>query len=348
VIEELPGYADWTNGVLVRTEDEAVRLFCLPYAGGGASVFRFLKADLAHVAGVYPIQLPGREGRWQQRPHTDLPDLIRALDDGLGPILDRPFALFGHSMGAFIAFEWARHLRRQHRPGPALLAVSGARAPQIPDPDPPVHGEPPGRLLAEMTRLDGIPREVLQHPEFVDLLLPILRADLAVCETYRYLDEPPLDCPIVVYGGAQDEKVPSALLLPWRVQTTASFQVRLFPGKHFFFVNESRAAVAQALASDVQSAVGATATPTLKSRADFEGAIAQIWRDVLHLPKVGLDDNFFDLGGNSLLAIQAHAKLRHVVSQRVSVLDLFRYPTVRSLAGTLGTSKEGVPHWARM
>src|SRR5215510_2889958 len=104
-------------------------------------------------------------------------------------------------MGAFIAFELARQLRRENRPGPTALIVSAARAPQIPDPDPPIHMVPTELLLEELRGFDGIPANLLAHPELVSLLVPTLRADLAMCETYAYNDEPPLACPISVYGG---------------------------------------------------------------------------------------------------------------------------------------------------
>ena len=135
---ELPATTNWTNGITPRAvQSDVVRLFCFPHAGGGASVFRFWTTELAPGIEVYPIQLPGREGRWLEPPLTRISALVPALSEALRPLLQPPYAFFGHSMGAFVAFELARQLRRENRPGPATLIVSAARAPQIPDPDPP-------------------------------------------------------------------------------------------------------------------------------------------------------------------------------------------------------------------
>jgi surfactin synthase thioesterase subunit len=338
---ELPATTSWINRIAVGPgQSNVVRLFCFPHAGGGASVFRFWTTELAPQIEVYPIQLPGREGRWREPPLTRISVLVPLLSEALRPLLHPPYAFFGHSMGAFIAFELARQLRRENRSGPATLIVSAARAPQIPDPDPPVHMMSAELLLEDLKRFDGIPQDLLAHPELVSLLLPTLRADLAICETYAYDDEPPLSCPISVYGGEHDEKVSLEQLTLWKVQSSGSFQLRVFPGKHFFFLKEARSAVAQALRKELlRYAGGADHATGLAPRAHLEQMIANIWSELLHVPHVGLDDNFFDLGGNSLLMVQAFVKLHEASTTTLSVLDLFRYPTVRLLASAMGVER---------
>lgn len=340
---ELSAASNWTSGITARpAQSDVIRLFCFPYAGGGASVFRSWTTELSPAVEVCPVRLPGREDRWREPPLTELSALVPAISEGLAPFLQPPFGFFGHSMGAFVAFELARQLRREDRRGPAILIVSGARAPQIPDPDPQSHLLPADELLADLQRLGGIPSEFLHHRELVSLLLPTLRADLSMCETYAYRDEPPLGCPIAAYGGQHDDKTPIEHLAPWKTQTSRAFQLRMFPGNHFFFLKEARAAVMQALRDELRGhSRVAAAPPVLSPRASVERVIAGVWREVLRVPSVGLDDSFFDLGGNSLLMVQAYVKLRDATKTTLTVLDLFRHPTIRLLASAIEPSGSG-------
>ena len=212
-----------------------LRLFCFPYAGGGASIFRDWAASLPASVEVCPIQLPGRESRIQERPFHRVTALVSALSCALQPYLDKPFAFWGHSMGALIAFELARQLRRENKPGPLHLLVSGHRAPQLPDSVPPIHQLPEREFVRELRLLNGTPETVLQHAELMQLMMPILRADFALAETYTYTVEAPLDCSISVFGGLQDERVGNNDLKPWQEQTWQDFSLRLFPGDHFYF-----------------------------------------------------------------------------------------------------------------
>jgi surfactin synthase thioesterase subunit len=340
-IEEPRAINGWTSNVAEREAPaDAIRLFCFPHAGGGASIFRPWLNELGPGVAVYPLQLPGREGRWLEPPVTRMSALIPQLYQALRPVLRPPFAFFGHSMGAFIAFELARQLRREYQPGPAALIVSAARAPQIPDPDPPVHRMAPDELLEHFKRLDSIPQELLDHPEVVSLLLPTLRADMELCETYFYAPEPPLSCSIAAYSGDHDCRAPREHLNAWGSQTGSEFRMRFFPGDHFYFVKEAHEAVNRALQEDLERYCRTAAIPAgLASGTAIERTIAQVWAEVLRTPHIGLDDNFFDLGGNSLLMILAYSKLRQVTSTTLSVLDLFRYPTVRLLAGAIGATQ---------
>ena len=212
-----------------------LRLFCFPYAGTGASIFRTWSDSLPADVEVCPVQFPGRGTRLMETPFTQLSPLVQALAQALVPLLDRPFAFFGHSLGAMVGFELARQLRRQSGVQPVRLFVSADRAPQIPHRDRPIHALPEEEFLHELRRLNGIPGKVLEEADLMQIMLPVLRADLAVYETYVYSSEPPLNCPISTFGGLQDHRVSRGDLEAWRDQTSVSFSLRMFPGDHFFW-----------------------------------------------------------------------------------------------------------------
>jgi medium-chain acyl-[acyl-carrier-protein] hydrolase len=211
-----------------------LRLFCFPYAGAGALIFRNWPEGLPADIEVCPVQLPGRGTRLTERPFTQLSPLVEALAQALVPLLDRPFAFFGHSLGALISFELARRVRRRYGVHPVRLFVSAGRAPQIPHRGPPIHVLPEKEFLAELRRLNGTPGELLDHQELMEIMLPILRADFELYETYVYSSELPLNCAISAFGGLQDRSVNDSDLEAWRAQTSVSFSLRMFPGDHFF------------------------------------------------------------------------------------------------------------------
>lgn len=211
-----------------------LRLLCFPYAGAGASIFRTWSSALPADVELCPIQLPGRETRMLERPYTRLSPLVEALGAALIPLLDKPFALFGHSLGTLIAFELARRLRETYSVSPVRLIVSAGAAPQLSHRGTPVHNLPETEFLAELRRLNGTPIELLNHAELMEILLPLLRADFALYETYQYSVAPALNCPITAFGGLQDRRVEQADLAAWSVQTDNSFALRMFPGDHFF------------------------------------------------------------------------------------------------------------------
>lgn len=224
----------WTS--FRRTGPEPrLRLFCFPYAGASALIYRAWPATLPSEVEVCPIQLPGRGARSTEPPFTQLSPLVEALAQALAPLLNIPFAFFGHSLGALISFELARRLRGNYGINPVHLFVSAARAPQIPSRGSPIHCLPDGEFLAELRRLDGTPADLLENKEFMEIMLPLLRADFSVFETYKYLNGSALDCPISVFGGLHDRRVSSVDLDAWHDQTNASFSLQMFPGGHFFF-----------------------------------------------------------------------------------------------------------------
>lgn len=232
-----------------------LRLFCVPYAGGGDAVFRTWWQGLPDDIELCAVRLPGRGPRFQEPPIARLTPLVHALADALDPEVARPYALFGHSMGARIAFELARELRRRGRSEPALLAVSGRPAPHYPLRDP-MSALTNDQLLERLRQLGGTPEEVLREPELMEMFLPIVRADLEVNEVEAHRPEAPLDCPIVAFGGSHDERCSRDELQGWRDHTRGGFALEIFPGGHFFVHDAGRgllAALTRALAPHTAS-----------------------------------------------------------------------------------------------
>jgi medium-chain acyl-[acyl-carrier-protein] hydrolase len=150
------------------------------------------------------------------------------------PVLDRPFVFFGHSLGAILSFEVARRLRRGWRIQPTCLFTSGRRAPHIPDLTPPSYCKNDEDFLAYLDELNGTAKEVRTNTELLQLLLPVLRADFELGETYEYLEEAPLACPITAFGGTYDDETSEGKLEGWRLQTTDKFKHYILQGGHFF------------------------------------------------------------------------------------------------------------------
>jgi surfactin synthase thioesterase subunit len=228
-----PAAGSWFPSMKGSVEAQ-LRLFCFPFAGGGAGAFRGWAEHLPPGVALVPARLPGRETRLGEPPFDSMEPLIEALSEAISPQLEKPFALFGHSLGAAIAFELARSLRTRGRPLPSALFVSGARAPQfrrghVPPP-PPSDDE----LLQELKRLEGIPRNLLENQELLEFALPVLRADTAIYRNYMYTSGPPLDCDIRAYGGYDDKRITRSEIEAWSEQTTRSFSCEMFPGGHFF------------------------------------------------------------------------------------------------------------------
>jgi medium-chain acyl-[acyl-carrier-protein] hydrolase len=197
-------------------------------------MFRHWPGHLLPDLEVCSVQLPGRENRRREQPFDQLSSLLPPLTEAILPHLDKPFAFFGHSMGALIGFELARHLRSTHGIAPAHLFVSSHPAPQIPSPTAPVHLSPDPALLEELKHLGGTPEVILSNSELMQLLIPTLRADLKLCETYVYQSAAPLGCPITAFGGSQDPKVTLADLRAWQSETCGPFALVTYPGGHFF------------------------------------------------------------------------------------------------------------------
>ena len=215
-----------------------VRLFCLPFAGGGASVYRLWEPGLPLTVELCAVQLPGRETRFREPAYTRLAPLVSDLAEVFEPLLDIPAVFYGHSMGAITAFELARELRRRGKSTPARLIVGGRRAPDRPRRGPPLHAMPDAQFLAELKQFNGTRSAVLENDDLMRVLLPVLRADFTVHETYTYTEKAPLDCPILAVTGADDTICPPAELEAWRRHTRSEFEARTVPGDHFFLQSQ--------------------------------------------------------------------------------------------------------------
>ncbi len=212
-----------------------LRLFCFPYAGGGPSAFRRWTSHLPQDVECCLVQLPGKESRVLEPAFRRMEGLVEAIHAAIAPVLDRPFAFFGHSMGGKVSFELARKLRREGGGRPVKLFISATRAPRVPDPDPPIGHLPDDEFVAEIqSRYDAIPKDVLENPELLELVLPGLRADFEVMETHETLAEPPLESPITAVGGLEDHRVGEAGLAGWADETAGGFELRMFQGDHFY------------------------------------------------------------------------------------------------------------------
>ena len=186
------------------------------------------------------MQLPGREGQIGAPPFADLDALLPVLGRELEPFFDRPFAFFGHSMGALIAFELARALQAAGGAAPMHVFVSGRRAPHLPATRGPLHALPPGAFEAALRDLEGTPPEILADEELMALIGPLLRADLALCETYRHVPRDPLAMPLSVFGGADDPEATRGDLEAWGSHTRAFAGVRVFSGNHFYLREKTK------------------------------------------------------------------------------------------------------------
>lgn len=223
-----------------------VTAFCLPYAGGGASIYRRWIREAGAGLRVCPVQLPGREGRLREAPHRRMAELVTDLVAGLRPHLNEPYIIFGHSMGASIAFEWALHQQR-HDPSrrPAHLVLSARRPPHVPPPGPLLHPLADEDLRVQLQCLRGTPEAVLSNRELMDLLMPLLRADFELIESHHRPAAAEVDVPCTVLGGLTDE-IPMQTLQDWALHLRRPPQIRLFPGDHFF-LHEQRQAVLKLL-----------------------------------------------------------------------------------------------------
>lgn len=210
------------------------RLFCFPYAGAGALAFRTWQNSFPAEIDICPVQLPGRENRFKEAAFTRMNPLVSAATEAIMPYLDLPFALYGHSLGSLVAFEVTRKLRAWGARQPVHLLVSGCHAPQMERRSPSLYRLPDEDFLAHVERFGGTSKEVLQNKELVKLILPTLRVDFSVYDTYTYTSAPVLDCPVSAYGGLQDTRATQECIAAWHEQTGSTFSLRMFPGGHFF------------------------------------------------------------------------------------------------------------------
>jgi medium-chain acyl-[acyl-carrier-protein] hydrolase len=218
------------------------RLFCLPYAGGSSVIYRPWQTAAPDFLEVVPLQLPGRGRRLKEPPLRNLLEIVDLITgDLLAMFREKPFAFFGHSMGAVISYEIVRKLRREHGLRPLALMVSGRQAPHLPDRDPATYQLPYDEFVRELHRLNGTPREILECAELMELMVPLLRADFEAIQTYEYQPEPPLDCPLHAFGGSEDADITPADIEAWGQHTSHEFTFKIFAGDHFFLQSQQEA-----------------------------------------------------------------------------------------------------------
>lgn len=228
----------------------SLRLFCFPYAGAGSSIFRTWGKQFPSDIEICAIQLPGREKRIREPLIENVSSLVENLIPALLPYLDRPFAFFGHSLGALICFELSRQLRQQNAPTPSHLFVSARHAPHIPNQNKPIHQLPDIEFIEALRCYNGTPQSVLENAELMSMLIEILRADLKINETYIYNQTKPFDFPISAFGGLKDNLVNIQALQSWSDRTTNKFTLRMFAGDHFFLKHQQDS-ILQAIAEDL-------------------------------------------------------------------------------------------------
>jgi len=231
-----------------------IRLLCFPYAGSGASIYRTWGEELPDTVEICPVQLPGRENRYREPAYSRFEPLIEALCDGLKPLLEFPYALFGYSMGAFIAFELARKLRRRGDCGPKRLFISARRGPRLADTRQAISDLPDAEFIQQLATYEGTPKDIIKDPEIMAFYLSTLRADFRLCETYKYVPGELLNCPLSVYGGCDDASLTHQDIQAWNIETTSSCAIKLFNGGHFF-IHSCRTALLQSLAGELSSTV---------------------------------------------------------------------------------------------
>jgi len=227
-----------------------MRLFCFPYAGSTAAVFRSWPQYLPSEIELCAVQYPGRGGRLAEPLGEDVVEVMNEIYQDLQPFLKKPFAFFGHSLGALVSYEFARRLQREQQQGPFQLFVSGCSAPHVRMFDEITYDLPEPEFLAELRRLQGTPEEVLDNAELMQIMMPIIRADFKASQTYKYAPGPPLECPIRAFGGLKDDMVPREEVEAWSEHTAGSFRAQMLPGDHFF-LNTSQSLLTRIIAQEL-------------------------------------------------------------------------------------------------
>ncbi|VFQ46267.1 thioesterase II family protein [Desulfoluna butyratoxydans] len=227
-----------------------VRLFCFPFAGGGASIYSPWRQVFPESVEVVPVQLPGRENRLTTSPFQEMGSLVHWLFEEVTPLLDKPFVFFGHSMGAQVAFELASLVRTRLGLEPLHFFASACHAPHLRTPPPLIGGLTDEAFLRRIADLGGTPEAVLRDKELTRLVLPVLRADFFLTESYRTDVAEPLGCPVTALCGSEDYRYNEELIRPWRRHSTGPFSFHVIKGGHFF-LRESQGAVLEKVGSVV-------------------------------------------------------------------------------------------------
>jgi medium-chain acyl-[acyl-carrier-protein] hydrolase len=217
-----------------------LRLVCFPYAGGGWQPFACWPEWLPADVEIYAIHMPGRGSRVREPALTEFNGLVAAIGSALDPLLDRPLAFFGHSLGGIVSFEVSRWMRRHRHVLPAHLFISGRRSPREAATRPWLFNRDDTTFVAQLRALGGTAPEVLQNPELLEMLLPMLRADVQLSDSYEYRADSPLACGLTVCGATDDEESSLERIAGWRHETTGAFASHLLSGDHFFIHSQRR------------------------------------------------------------------------------------------------------------
>ena len=239
-----------------RTGDPRVHLLCLAPAGGAAHLYRRWPGLLPAEVGVVAVELPGHGSRMAEPPCTDLAELVGGgLYDEVTALLDRPLVVFGHSMGAVVGFELFQALRRRRDWRPAGFVAAGCEAPSL------LHTRDYASKMTDdgvvrfLDDAGGTPAAVMANPAFLDVLRPLLRADLGMLRARTHRPDPALDCPVRVYLGATDATIDPAKAGQWRIEGDDDYAEHVFPGGHFF-TQEAEAIVLARLRHDIRALTG--------------------------------------------------------------------------------------------
>jgi medium-chain acyl-[acyl-carrier-protein] hydrolase len=221
-------------GCCERRHSARLRLFCFPFAGASASAYRGWSDGLPSNVDVYPIQLPGRDDRFTEPAFRKIPELVPVLADALAPFFDLPFVFYGHSMGSLLAFELAHELRNRGAILPLALYPAAHQAPTIPH-EAAISELSDSEVVAHLKKFSNTP-QLPENANLLQLILPTLRCDFSLCDTYSYKARPKLTCPITFFGG-QDDSVSRVELEAWGDETTGPFDIEMLPGGHLFLAS---------------------------------------------------------------------------------------------------------------
>ncbi|WP_431041563.1 alpha/beta fold hydrolase [Streptomyces sp. P1-3] len=314
-------------------------LVCLPHAGGTAGMFAAWHPLLPADVELISVQYPGRQDRLTEPHVEDLAEVADRVAAELGELPDRPVALFGHSVGSAIAYEIAVRLERDTGHALQHVFVSAREAPHR------KHGEEDHRLgdedlIAAIRQLGGRDLEALNTPRLWPIILPPLRADLRMADRYRPTRLEPLHAPITAFGGAGDHTCAPQDLETWRDATAEKLDVQVFRGKHHY-LTEDPAPVVEAITQRLRAGTPEPSSP-LRTRAtptspptSLEQEIAALWRKNLGGGEVGVDDDFFELGGNSLAGMKIIDQMREIYGVELSVRAFYLAQTPTGVAGLI-------------
>ncbi len=223
----------WVTCPFPQPEAE-LRIFCFPFAGGGASIYRGWGKLFGSKVEVCPIQLPGRENRFSEPAFKEARALAQALASQLQLYSDKPFVMYGHSMGALVAFELTRVLQANGMTMPEALILGAHRAAHLPRTRETLYNLDDKAFIDRLQRFGGFPEEVLASADLLQFLMPTLKADFTLCDTYVYTEQEPLNCPIHIFAGAADPEAPPAVMEAWCQHSNTDTQMHIFQAGHFF------------------------------------------------------------------------------------------------------------------